>query len=114
MQDRWGLHAISYDTALGKWPNGAAIASRRRVAGLVDVAGGIGPTVGVPVGEHQVGGGPGELEGAGVFVDDMVADGVDHLQSPVGGVIVLYISGGDVDPEEGSAYAAFFATSASV
>jgi len=107
--------------------------------GVVDVALGVGPVVGVEVGEghvadaegvviaeeaegvfdgvpafdaHEGGdaavdvgvddllGGGGEGEVFGVGGDDVGADGVDHLQGAVGGVVAVDIVGVDEDGEE--------------
>ncbi len=61
------------------------------------------------VGADDVVGGGGEDEVVGVRGDDVGADGVDHLQGAVGGVIVLDVLGTDVDGEELGAEEAFHA-----
>src|SRR5277367_4687726 len=49
--------------------------------------------------DDDVGGG-GEEEVVGVGGDDVGADGVDHLEGAIGGVVVLDVGGVDEDGEE--------------
>src|SRR5450756_1559772 len=63
------------------------------------------------LGAPDIRGGGGQGEIVGIPIDDVVAYGIDHLQSAVGGLVGLHVAGGDIGGEELGAHAAYVAAS---